>query len=82
MIGLPDARWGEVVVAAIVVQPGADPAPGTLEAFLAERLARYKLPRRIHRVDALPRTALGKVQKARLAQQIAETPTQPDPMAG
>lgn len=82
VIGLPDSRWGEVVVAAIVVQPGADPAPGTLEAFLAERLARYKLPRRIHRVDALPRTALGKVQKARLAQQIAETPTQPDPMAG
>ena len=37
-----------------------------LQAFLDGRLARYKWPRRWHRVDALPKTALGKVQKPEL----------------
>ena len=43
----------------------------SLADFLRERIARYKLPRRWVRLDALPRTALGKVQKAVLARQVA-----------
>ena len=55
---------GEAVVAVVVLHEGADTdwVP-VLQAFLDGRLARYKWPRRWHRVAALPRTALGKVQK-------------------
>lgn len=68
VLGLPDARWGEVLVAAVVLQPGAHASDEDLIAHLAERIARYKLPRQLLRVEALPKTALGKVQKAVLLQ--------------
>ena len=67
VIGQDDARWGEVVVAVVVLRNTAQqewmPA---LQAFLDGRLARYKWPRRWQAVDALPKTALGKVQKPEL----------------
>jgi fatty-acyl-CoA synthase len=78
VLGLPDAQWGEVVAAVVVLQPPDRPQTlrdpsgqpsgweQTLSAFLGERLARYKLPKRWRAVEALPRTALGKVQKAAL----------------
>lgn len=69
VIGQADARWGEVAVAVLVLQPGAPVGDGWAEPFqhfLEGRLARYKWPRRWLRVDALPKTALGKVQKAAL----------------
>jgi fatty-acyl-CoA synthase len=67
VVGQDDARWGEVVVAVVVLRDGAgeDWAP-VLQRFLEGRLARYKWPRHWHRLDALPRTALGKVQKPAL----------------
>ncbi len=72
VVGQDDARWGEVVVAVVVLR---EPAPKAwapdLEAFLDGRLARYKWPRRWHRVDVLPKTALGKVQKPALKALIA-----------
>jgi fatty-acyl-CoA synthase len=72
VVGQADARWGEVAVAVIVLR---DPGTGddwavALQAWLDGRLARYKWPRRWVRLDALPRTALGKVQKAELRRQI------------
>ncbi|NWF47011.1 long-chain fatty acid--CoA ligase [Hydrogenophaga sp. D2P1] len=69
VIGQADARWGEVAVAVLVLQPGEHDHPDwaePLQRFLDGRLARYKWPRRWLRVDALPKTALGKVQKAEL----------------
>ncbi len=66
--GLPDPAWGEVVAAAIVVKPGHTVDEEELQSHLAQRLARYKLPRRWFWIDALPRTALGKVQRQLLAQ--------------
>ena len=67
VLGLPDREYGEVVAAAIVPD-GAMPMPalGDIEAALAARLAGYKLPRQLRMVDALPRNAMGKVQKHRL----------------
>jgi fatty-acyl-CoA synthase len=65
--GLPDERWGEVAVLAVVPSAGAVVDIGRLQALFGERLARFKHPRRIIVVDALPRTALGKVRKAVLA---------------
>ncbi|MDH4391243.1 MAG: AMP-binding protein [Aquabacterium sp.] len=66
VVGLPDARWGEVPVLVLVTQPGmAVDLPG-LQAQFDQRLARFKHPRRMLLLDAVPRTALGKVQKAAL----------------
>ena len=76
VIGLADARWGEVAVAVVVLRE-AQAAGGGWEAplrdFLDGRLARYKWPRRWVRMETLPRTALGKVQKATL-KALLETP--------
>lgn len=64
VVGQDDARWGEVVVAVVVLHDGADAQwEPALQGFLDGRLARYKWPRRWQRVDTLPKTALGKVQK-------------------
>jgi fatty-acyl-CoA synthase len=69
VVGVPDPTWGETGVAFVV--PGA-PAPSgeALVAFLEERLARYKIPRRFVFVDALPRTAYGKVVKGELRERL------------
>jgi len=61
VVGLPDAQWGELVAAAVVVRDGLDPA--SLDAWLQPRLAGFKRPRRWLAVAALPRSALGKVQR-------------------
>ena len=66
VVGMPDARWGEAVVAAIVTRDGCAMDAQSLQGWLGQRVARYKLPRRYVAVAALPRTALGKVQKSRL----------------
>jgi len=63
LVGLPDPRWGEAGHMAIVGS-GVDPAK--LMGHLAERLARYKLPKAVHHLDTLPRTGTGKLQKAAL----------------
>jgi malonyl-CoA/methylmalonyl-CoA synthetase len=61
VIGTPDASRGEVPVAYIVADESVD--LGVLEAYLRTQLASFKIPRAFVRIDALPRTALGKVQK-------------------
>jgi len=74
VIGMVDERWGEVVVAALVLQPGATVSDDELLSFLAARIARYKLPRRFVRLESLPRTALGKVQKVKLQELMGTAP--------
>jgi fatty-acyl-CoA synthase len=64
--GLPDETWGEIVAAAIVWHAGAGATEPELMAHLAGRLARYKLPRVWITVPALPKTALGKLQRQSL----------------
>ena len=57
VIGVPDDRWGEVVCAVFVLTLGASlPTPDTIQAHLHSRLARYKHPRLIQAIDAIPRT--------------------------
>jgi acyl-CoA synthetase (AMP-forming)/AMP-acid ligase II len=63
VFGVPDDRWGEVPAAHVVLRHGHDPAPEQLVEFVAARIARYKRPRLVKFVDALPRTAVGKIQK-------------------
>jgi acyl-CoA synthetase (AMP-forming)/AMP-acid ligase II len=65
--GLPDPQWGELPALAVVPRPGAVLDPEALLAFCAERLARFKRPRRVVLVASLPRTAAGKVRRNLLA---------------
>jgi long-chain acyl-CoA synthetase len=62
--GVPDERWGEAVTAWVVASDAVTEAD--LVAFARERLAPYKCPKAVRFVDALPRNALGKVQKHKL----------------
>ncbi len=69
VIGMTDPEWGQAIHAVLVpsgasvVEPGLEAA---IVAFVASRLAGYKKPQRLHWVEALPRNALGKVQKKAL----------------
>ena len=72
VIGVPHPDLGEGVTAVVVAAAGARLEEAALIAALRERLARYKLPRRIVFAAALPRNTMGKVQKARLRTLYAE----------
>lgn len=61
VIGVPSQTWGEAVHAAVVVREGARPSEDDLIAFVQARLARFKAPRSVAYVKALPRNAAGKV---------------------
>jgi fatty-acyl-CoA synthase len=66
IIGTADDRWGESVCAVVVTKPGAAVELEQLRSHAAERIGRYKLPRRLELLDALPRNATGKVLKTEL----------------
>lgn len=63
VIGLPDEKWGEAVTAVVALHDGHHLTLEELRAFAQPLLARYKLPLRLHVVDALPRNPAGKVLK-------------------
>ncbi len=63
VIGVADARWGEVGRAFVVVKPGCVVDPADLASHCGARIARYKVPKEFLLTDALPRTASGKIQK-------------------
>jgi long-chain acyl-CoA synthetase len=66
VIGRPDERLGEEVVAFVALKPGAGAEPAAIIAFCKERLAAYKYPRAVTVVDALPKGPSGKVLKTEL----------------
>lgn len=63
VVGLDDVQWGQLVCAAIELQSGCDLGLGELRLWGKERLAPYKVPRRLKVVQSLPRNAMGKVVK-------------------
>jgi fatty-acyl-CoA synthase len=68
VIGISDARWGQVGRAVVVVKPGLELTEDEVVAHCAVNLARYKLPHSVVFTDALPRNATGKVHKPTLRQ--------------
>jgi acyl-CoA synthetase (AMP-forming)/AMP-acid ligase II len=76
VVGLPDTEWGEVVTAVVVVREGdAVPSLDALRAHCDGRLARFKQPRRVATVDALPRTAAtGQIQRTLLVERLISRP--------
>lgn len=66
VVGVPHPDFGEAVVAVVVLARGATLDEVATIAGLRTRLANYKVPKRVHVVDDLPRNAMGKVQKAEL----------------
>lgn len=72
VVGLPDEQWGELVVAAVVPEPGSQPDCAELIAFASRQLATYKRPRAIYLVDELPKSAAGKALKREIRAQLTE----------
>jgi acyl-CoA synthetase (AMP-forming)/AMP-acid ligase II len=66
VIGVPDARLGEVGMAFVVPVPGTTPEPDAIIDWAREAMANYKVPRTVEIVDALPVNATGKVVKDEL----------------
>ncbi len=71
VVGMPDARWGEVPVLAVVPRPNMSIDTARLQACFSVSLARYKHPTRIVVLNELPKTALGKVARTGLAARLA-----------
>ncbi len=70
VIGLPDARWGEVGLAVIVVKAGATLSEGDVMRHRESKLARFKQPKSVRFVDELPHNATGKMLKRVLREEI------------
>ena len=70
VIGKPDERFGEAVVAVVQLREGAELTVESLSEFLNDHIARYKHPRHVVVIDALPRNPTGKVTKPVLRQQF------------
>lgn len=71
VVGLPDERGGERVVAAVTPGEGAKPTHAELRAFCKERLAGYKVPREFFVVEELPKSMLGKVLRKQVREHLA-----------
>jgi acyl-CoA synthetase (AMP-forming)/AMP-acid ligase II len=63
VVGVPDDRLGQVPIAFVVTKEGKKINGESLRDFCRERIANYKVPRRFHFTDELPRTAQGKIMK-------------------
>ncbi|WP_245273074.1 AMP-binding protein [Microvirga lotononidis] len=73
---VPHPRLDEDVAAAVVLHPGAEALPADLRQFLQSELASFKIPRRIHILDQLPKGSTGKVQRRRLKDML-DAPHEP-----
>ncbi len=76
VVGEPDPRSGERVVAFVVAREGANPTATILTAHLRRRVARYKIPQRFEIVDELPQTFAGKVLRRALRDSLRAEPIQ------
>ncbi|MEP7034324.1 MAG: AMP-binding protein [Dermatophilaceae bacterium] len=73
VIGVPDPRYGEELMAWVVMRPGSEPLTTEgVRAFCEGRLAHYKVPRYVHVVDGFPMTVTGKIRKVEMRAEALE----------
>jgi fatty-acyl-CoA synthase len=72
VIGVPDEKYGEELMAWVRLRPGASLDAATLREFCIGKLAHYKIPRYVHVVDEFPMTVTGKVRKVEMRQRAVE----------
>jgi fatty-acyl-CoA synthase len=73
VIGVPDEKYGEELMAWVRLREGAEPLTAdALREFCTGKLAHYKIPRYVHLVDEFPMTVTGKVRKVEMRQQAVE----------
>jgi fatty-acyl-CoA synthase len=73
VIGVPDQKYGEELMAWIVMRPSAEQLTAErIREFCSGRLAHYKIPRYVHIVDAFPMTVTGKIRKAEMREHAVE----------
>ena len=70
VIGLPDVDFGEAVHAFVVLKEGSAANAASITAYCADRLARYKVPKRIEFLDELPKNTTGKILRRSLKDQV------------
>ena len=73
VIGVPDEKYGEELMAWVVLRPGATPLTAeAVREFCAGKLAHYKVPRYVHVVEGFPMTVTGKVRKVEMRERAVE----------
>jgi fatty-acyl-CoA synthase len=72
VIGVPDARYGEELMAWIVPRPGTTLTDDAVREFCRGQIAHYKIPRYVKFVDSFPMTVTGKVQKFKMREAAIE----------
>ena len=73
VIGVPDAKYGEELMAWVVMRPGAEPLTAeAVRAYCAGKLAHFKIPRYVHVVDGFPMTVTGKVRKVEMRERAVD----------
>jgi acyl-CoA synthetase (AMP-forming)/AMP-acid ligase II len=70
VVGLQDKKWGEMVTAAVGLKQGAEATEEELKAFCKERIAGYKCPKRVVFMEEVPKSALGKVLRRQVREQL------------
>jgi long-chain acyl-CoA synthetase len=72
VVGRPDERLGEEIVAFVSLRPDGQATPAEITAFTRERLAAHKYPREVNIVAAIPLTSVGKLDRKTLRRQAAD----------
>ena len=66
VVGIPDAKYGEIVGAFVILKDGEQLTQDDVQAYCKGRIARYKIPKYVFFVDDYPKTGSGKIQKFKL----------------
>jgi fatty-acyl-CoA synthase len=76
VIAIPDVKWDERPLAAVVLREGKSASADELREFLAPNFAKWWLPERFEFVAEIPKTSVGKFKKMALREQFAQEPAQ------
>ncbi|MBR6959053.1 MAG: AMP-dependent synthetase, partial [Clostridiales bacterium] len=72
VIGVPDADYGEEILAAVVLKPGEESSEEEIKQFVKDHMAKHKVPRYVDFVDGFPMNAAGKILKYKMRQEAVE----------